>query len=397
MRIWFVHFLLGISAGLPYLLTGSTLQAWMTESHVNLKTIGLFALVRLPYNFKFLWAPFIDRFSFPLLTRRRGWMIFFQALLAIALVILGLSDPVSSPFKIALFAVIVAFLSSSQDIVIDGYRTESLNGNLLGMATSSYITGYRVGMLIAGAFSMYVVGKFNFNWSSVYALMAVFMSIGAFAALIAPETEVAVVPKTLKEAVVEPFIEFFQRKEALWLLVFILFFKFGDNLAGALTTPFILQHGYTLEESAYVGKGAGFFAVLAGGFVGGPIMLKLGMIRSLWVFGLGQAIAVAGFAWLASIGHNMIALTAVIVSENFFIGCGAAAFSAFLSGLTNKRFSATQYALLTSLMAVSSTLLSAPSGWLAEQLGWVGYFSFCAGLAIPGLLLILKIRKITNI
>jgi PAT family beta-lactamase induction signal transducer AmpG len=284
-------------------------------------------------------------------------------------------------------------MSASQDIVIDAYRTESLDGKILGMATSSYITGYRVGMLIAGAGSLFIVDQYHLSWQNVYAIMAVMLSLGALAVMMAPEREVISHPKSLKEAVVDPFLDFFKRPQALWLLAFIIFYKFGDNLASAMTTPFILKMGYTKTEYALVAKGAGFFAVFAGGLLGGPLMLKLGIIGSLWVFGVGQAIAVAGFAWLATVEHSINALTIVIVSENFFIGCGAAAFSAFLSYITNKKFSATQYALLTSLMALSRSVLSAPSGWLAESLGWVTYFVTCVLLAIPGLLLLAKVQS----
>jgi PAT family beta-lactamase induction signal transducer AmpG len=392
MLIWILHFALGISSGLPLLLTGSTLQAWMTDQKVDLKSIGLFALVGIPYSLKFLWAPFMDRYRLPFLTKRRGWMLLAQILLALAILGLGFTDPLNNPFKTAFFAVLVSFMSASQDIVIDAYRTESLKGKVLGLATSSYITGYRVGMLVAGAGSLFIVDQYKISWSGIYAIMAVLLSIGTIAALFAPESQSVPSVKTLKEAVVDPFVEFFTRPQALWLLVFILFYKFGDNLAGAMTTPFILKIGYTKTEYALVAKGAGFFAVIAGGVFGGPLMARLGIVRSLWVFGIGQAIAVAGFAVLASVGHNLNVLSAVIISENFFIGCGAAAFSAFLSSITNRKFSATQYALLTALMSVSRSVLSAPSGWIAEKLGWVEYFLFCVGLAVPGLLLLIKIQ-----
>ena len=392
MRIWLIHFALGIAAGLPLLLTGSTLQAWMTEQNVNLKAIGVFALVGIPYSLKFLWAPFIDRYTLPFLSKRRAWIIVTQIILALSILGLGFSDPAASPVRTAFFAVLVCFMSASQDIVIDAYRTESLNGKLLGLATSSYITGYRVGMLVAGAGSLFIVDQYHLPWSSIYAIMAVMLAIGSIATLVAPEREIVIHPRTLKEAVIDPFVEFFKRPQALWLLAFIIFYKFGDNLASAMTTPFILKIGYTKTEYALVAKGAGFFAVIVGGLLGGPLMLRLGIVRSLWVFGIGQAIAVSGFAFLAGVPHSINALTGVIVSENLFIGCGAAAFSAFLSSVTNKKFSATQYALLTSLMALSRSVLSAPSGWLAEELGWMNYFLFCVGLAIPGLLLLLKIQ-----
>jgi PAT family beta-lactamase induction signal transducer AmpG len=393
MMLWLLHFALGISSGLPLLLTSSTLQAWMTDQKVDLKAIGLFALVGIPSSLKFLWAPFMDRYSLPFLTKRRGWMIGTQVLLALAILGLGYTDPLNSPVKTAFFALLVSFMSASQDVVIDAYRTESLNGKKLGMATSSYITGYRVGMLMAGAGSLFIVDHYHFSWAEIYTVMSLLLSIGVVAAFFAPEQPNVPKPQTLTQAVVEPFLDFFKRPQAPWLLFFIIFYKFGDNLAGAMTTPFILKIGYTKTEYAFVAKGAGFFAVLAGGFLGGPLMLRLGIIRSLWVFGVGQAIAVAGFAVLASVGHSMGVLSGVIVSENFFIGCGAAAFTAFLSSITNKKFSATQFAVLTSLMALSRSVLSTPSGWLAERLGWQTYFLMCVCLAIPGLLLLVKIQE----
>jgi PAT family beta-lactamase induction signal transducer AmpG len=393
MNTWILHFFLGISSGLPFLLTLTTLQAWMTEEHVNLKAIGIFALVRFPYSVKFLWAPFIDKISLPFLTRRRGWMVLTQGLVALSVLALGLSNPVTSPWLVAGCAVLVAFMSASQDVVIDAYRTESLSGNAQALATSAYITGYRVGMMIAGALALYLVDQFKISWSSVYALMAAFMVIGTVAALLAPEKEVTPAPRSMKEAVVEPFLEFFRRPGAIWVLLFIMFFKFGDNLASAMTTPFLLSIGYTKTEYALVVKGAGFIAVLVGGFLGGPIMMRVGAIRSLWVFGLGQALAVSGFAVLAVIPKNLSALSWVIMSENFFIGCGAAALTAYVSSVTSTKYTATQYALLTSFMSLSSTVLSSPSGYLVNVIGWNRYFIFCALLAIPGLLLLAFIQK----
>lgn len=391
MRIWIVHFLLGISSGLPYLLTASTLQAWMTDQKIDLKAIGLYALVRIPYNFKFLWAPMIDKFSLPFLTHRRGWMILLQAFLALMIVGLGFSDPTASPIMTVIFAFLLTFAAASQDIAIDAYRTESLDGKVLGMATSSYITGFRIGMLISGAFALYIVDQWHLTWTQVYQIMGLMMAIGMVGALIAPEKTVERKPKTMKEAVIEPFADFFKRKHAILLLLFIVFYKFGDNLASAMLTPFILQSGYTKTEYALVAKGVGFFSVLAGGFLGGPFMLRFGIYRSLWVFGIGQAVTVLGFAALATMEHTMTGLSAVIMGENFFIGLGSAAFSAFVSNVTNKTYSATQYALLTSLMAMSATVLSAPSGWLAERLGWASYFIFCVMMTIPGFILLARV------
>ena len=280
--------------------------------------------------------------------------------------------------------------------MIDAYRTESLDDKKLGLATSANSTGYRVGMLMAGGMALYILDHFHFFWAGIYALMAALVTVGMVAALIAPEPpeETRLAPKTMKEAAIDPFLDFFKRPNAIWLLTFILFFKFGDNLAGAMTTPFILSSGYTKTEYAFVAKGAGFLAIIIGGVLGGPFMLRLGIIRSLWVFSVGQAIAVAAFAWLARIPHSVNALSVVIMSENFFIGCGAAAFSAFISSITNKKFSATQFALLTSFMALSSTILSTPSGYMAEKLGWQNYFIVCALLAVPGFLMLFKIQQI---
>ena len=392
MNVWFLHFFLGLSSGLPLLLTWSTLQAWMTESHVNLKTIGIFALVRTPYNFKFLWAPLMDRIRLPFLTRRRAWMIVTQVLIAASLFGLGKTDPVTNPFIVALFAVLVSFFSASQDIVIDAYRTETLEGGLQGLATSSYITGYRVGMLIAGALALYAGGHFKLGWSAIYSIMAVLMLIGVVAALAAPEGEFAPAPRTLAEAVVEPFKEFLSRTGVVWMLALIIFFKFGDNLANSMTTPYILSNGYTKEEYAIVAKGYGLAAALLGGIIGGPVMVRLGVIRSLWVFGLGQALAVSGFIWLSMVPKSIPILAAVIMGENFFIGCGSAAFSTYISNITNPRYTATQFALLTSLTTLSSTVLTVPSGFLVERLGWTSFFVLCVALAVPGLLLITRVR-----
>ncbi|NDG83694.1 MAG: MFS transporter [Proteobacteria bacterium] len=396
MNVWFLHFFLGLSSGLPLLLTWSTLQAWMTESHVNLKVIGIFALVRTPYNFKFLWAPLMDRIRLPFLTRRRAWMIVTQMLIAASLFGLGKTDPVASPFMVALFAVLVSFFSASQDIVIDAYRTETLEGAVQGLATSSYITGYRVGMLIAGALALYVGGHYQLGWATIYSMMAGLMLIGVFAAYVAPEGTNVPAPRTLAEAVVEPFSEFLTRRGALWMIALIIFFKFGDNLAGSMTTPYILSNGYTKEEYAIVAKGYGLAAALLGGIIGGPVMVRLGVIRSLWVFGLGQALAVSGFIWLSMVPKSIPILAAVIMGENFFIGCGSAAFSTYISNITNPRYTATQFALLTSLTTLSSTVLTVPSGFLVEKLGWTAFFVLCVALAVPGLLLITRVKSLPS-
>jgi PAT family beta-lactamase induction signal transducer AmpG len=390
MRLWIVQFLFGLSGGIPLFLTGSTLQVWMTDLHVDIKTIGAFALVGIPYNVKFLWAPLIDRFQLPFLTRRRAWLVVSQVLLIVAILFLGSNDPLSSIKITALLALLVSFMSATQDILIDAYRRETLTEKQMGFGLSLYVTGYRVGMLISGAFALYMVDHFKLSWSEIYAVVSCFIGLGIFAALIAPESEDAgqYRPKTMSEAVIGPFKQFFSQPGVWWIFAFILLYKIGDNLSSAMTAPFVIQHGYSKTEYAAAVKGVGLTATLVGGFVGAWIMARIGLNRSLWIFGVMQALAILAMAWLAGLEKNSFALAFAIACEMFTSGMAVPAFGTFIAFLTNKKFTATQYALLTSLAALPRTVISAPSGWIAEQLGWTGYFLFCAGMAIPGMLLL---------
>lgn len=380
---------MGFSCGLPLLLTITLLQAWMKEEGVDLTVIGLMALVGLPYTLKFLWSPLMDRFTPPFLGRRRGWLLAAQVCLAAAIVFLGLTNPSRSPYLVALAAFLVTFFSASQDIVVDAYRREDLADEELGLGSSLYVNGYRVGMLLASGGGLIMADHVSFR--AVYLIMAACMSVGVLTTLLTPEPEAPQgAPRSLKEAVIDPFIDYFTRTGALWMLAFILMYKIGDQMASAMTTPFYLDLGFTKTEIGAVVKLFGFWATILGGLAGGLLMLKLGINRSLWVFGVLQAVSTAGFAALAHIGPSVTALVAVIAFENLSAGMGTSAYVAFMASLTNKRFTATQYALLSSLMGVPRVMAAAPTGLLVKNVGWPAFFIFCTFIALPGLLILLK-------
>lgn len=384
-----VALLMGFSCGLPLLLTITVLQAWMKEEGVDLTVIGMMALVGLPYTLKFLWAPVLDRFTLPFLGRRRGWLLVAQVALMFSISGLGFTEPGKSPWMVAFIAFLVTFFSASQDIVVDAYRREDLPDEELGLGASLYVNGYRVGMLLASGGGLIMADHMPF--SMVYLVMAVCMLPGVLTTLLAPEPDIHdSAPKTIKEAVVLPLIEYFNRKGALWILAFILLYKIGDTMASAITIPFYLDIGFSKTQIGTVVKLFGFWATVGGGLIGGVIMLRLKINRSLWVFGFFQAISTAGFALLARIGNSLFALSAVITFENFSSGMGTAAFVAFMASITDKRFTATQYALLSSLMGVPRVIASAPTGFLVKHLGWETFFIVCTLIAVPGLLLLLK-------
>ncbi|MDJ0862563.1 MAG: AmpG family muropeptide MFS transporter [Gammaproteobacteria bacterium] len=382
-----VAFAMGFACGMPLLLTGSVLQAWMTEEGVDLATIGLFALVGLPYTLKFLWAPFMDRYTPAFLGRRRGWLLVIQIALTFAIIGLGLTSPLESPWVVAVAAFLVTFFSASQDIVVDAYRRETLADEELGLGSSLYVNGYRIGMLLAGSGGLILADFVSF--STVYLLLGLTMLVGVVTTLLAREPVVQEgTPRTLREAVLDPFVDYFARPEALWILAFILLYKIGDTMASAMTVPFYLDLGFTKTEIGAVAKLFGLWATILGGLAGGIIMLRTGIYRALWVFGFLQAFSTAGFAALALLGPNIMGLAGVIAFENLSGGMGTAAYVAFMASLTNKRFTATQYALLTSLMGIPRVLASAPTGYIAEVIGWEGFFVLCALIAIPGLLIL---------
>jgi len=389
-RRMLVAFLMGFSGGLPLLLTWGVLQAWMTEKGVDLTWIGMISLVQIPYTWKFLWAPLLDRFVPPFLGRRRGWLLIAQIALMFAIVGLGYSDPVKNTALMIVAAVLVAFFSATQDIVIDAYRREDLPDEELGLGSSMYVYGYRLGMLLASGGGLIMADFMSF--SRVYFIMALCLLPGIITTLLTSEPKVAAgAPRTMKEAVVNPFVDYFNRNSALWILVFILLYKIGDTMASGITIPFYLETGFTKTEIGTVVKFFGTAATLIGAFLGGLLLLKLGINRGLWIFGILQALSTAGFAILARIGYNITMLSGVIAFENLSSGMGTAAFVAFMASITNKKFTATQYALLTGIMGLSRQLASSVSGFMAKNMGWQSFFIFCTLIAIPGMLLLFKI------
>lgn len=388
-RRMLVSFIMGFACGLPLLLTSTVLQAWMKDVGIDLTVIGLMALVGLPYTLKFLWAPFLDRFTFSLLGRRRGWLLIAQIFLVFSIAGLGYTDPSEHPAIMVFAAMLVTFFSASQDIVVDAYRREDLADDELGLGSSFYINGYRVGMLLASGGGLILADYLPFRM--VYLIMAACMLPGIVTTLMTPEPAVSAgMPKTLREAIVEPLREYFSRENAVLILAFVLLYKIGDTMASAITTPFYLDIGFSKTEIGAVVKLFGFWATIAGSLIGGILMLRIGINRSLWIFGLLQAISTAGFAILAGIGHSLPALSGVIAFENLTAGMGTAAYAAFMASITNKKFTATQYALLSSLMGVPRVLASAPTGFLAKHMGWPGFFILCVIVAVPGMLLLLK-------
>ncbi|MBK8014672.1 MAG: AmpG family muropeptide MFS transporter [Deltaproteobacteria bacterium] len=388
-----VAMLMGFASGMPLLLTGSVLQAWMTETQVDLGTIGLFGLAGLPYTLKFLWAPILDRYTLSrALGRRRGWLLCIQLALTIAIVGLGLTDPRQALLGVAIAALLVTFFSASQDIVIDAYRRESLADDEQGLGASFYVNGYRLGMLLASGGGLILADFISFG--RVYLLMAACMLAGILTTLFAREPEVAAgTPKTLQEAVVQPFVEYFRRQDSVRILLFILLYKIGDTMATHITTPFYLGLGFSKTEIGTVVKLFGFSATVAGGLIGGLLILRWGIYRALWRFGLLQMVTILGFVGLAQVGHSIPVLGLVISGENLAGGMGTSAYIAFMASLTNKKFTATQYALLSSLMGVPRVIVAAPTGYLADQLGWSTFFALCTLSALPGLFILTRFRS----
>jgi PAT family beta-lactamase induction signal transducer AmpG len=384
-----VALIMGFASGLPLLLTLNLLQAWMKVEKVDLTVIGFMHIVTLPYTIKFLWAPVMDRFTLPFLGRRRGWLLVAQILLICSIIGLGFTDPGKNLYIVAIAAFIVTFFSASQDIVIDAYRREDLADEELGLGSSLYVAGYRAGMLLAGGGGLILAD--NMSFTLVYVIMAACMLPAVLTTLLTPEPIIAEgTPKNMKDAVVGPLKDYFSRNGAIFMLLFILFYKIGDSMASAMTTPFYLDIGFTLTEMGAIAQVTGTVGIVLGGLIGGVLMLRLKINRSLWVFGILQAISTAGFALQAYIGKNLFVLTGVVAFEYLCSGMGTAAFMAFIASLTNKKFTATQYALLTSLVGIPRVLASTPTGYIAKNMGWEGFFIFCTLMAIPGLLLLMK-------
>ncbi len=391
-------FAFGFASGIPYyIIKGGVLSIWMSDAGVDITKIGLYSLVGLPYTIKFLWAPAMDGFTPTFLGRRKGWILIAQICLVIIIITLGQFNPAESLWWIALTALGVAFFGASQDIVLDAFRREYLNDEELGFGTGVWMNAFRVGGI--ACIGLTVFTDYDVGWPSIHIMLSVLMLIGIITTFLVPEPKVKNKPITFSEAVVQPFIEFLSRDGAIMILLFILLYKIGDNMAGAMNIPFILKMNFTKAEYFVLVKGIGMAGLFGGVFVGGAIMIRLGLAKSLWIFGILQAISTAFFALLIIIDHdtqiwilyrNHI-LGAIVGFELFATGLGQAAYATYMAKQTNKKFTATQYALLTSLMAVPGIFAASITGFIVEFVGWSNFYYICALIAIPGMLLLFKL------
>ena len=413
-RVLIVMFL-GFSSGLPLALSGSTLQIWMRESGVDLGTIGLFALVGTPYTLKFLWAPLVDALHVPFFTRqfgrRRGWLLFSQLLLIAATLLLALADPARSPAFVAFAALLVATMSSTQDIVVDAFRVESLPESEQAAGMAGYVAAYRIGMLASTAGALFLVSGYESTgttrssaWMWGYVTMAAMVVIGTVTALLATEPEQSARAEAatkaesaftrVTHAAWGAFSEFLLRKDALAALAFVVLFKFTDAFSGTMTAPFVIDLGFSRNDYAAIVKGVGLAATLIGGFAGGFVARRYSLAASLWIGGVLQAIANLSFSWLAFVGVNQWALALAISAENFTSAIGTVIFVAYLSALCqNPLHTATQYALLTALAAVGRTYLSSGAGYVAKATGWPLFFVICVVVAVPSLTLLAFLQR----
>ncbi|MFW2421923.1 MAG: AmpG family muropeptide MFS transporter [Porticoccaceae bacterium] len=383
----------GFSSGLPLYILITLIPAWLRSSGVGLAEIGFFALIGLPYTWKFIWAPLVDRYALPIyrLGLRRSWMLATQLLLFAAIAGLGWLDPGVQLTTIAALSFSIALLSANQDIVLDAYRRELLPDHELGLGNSLHVNAYRIAGLVPGSLSLILADLLP--WSTVFVVTAGFMlvAIGLTLSISEPRTAVAR-PATLTAAVVEPFNEFFARngrRQALAVLAFMLLYKLGDSLATALATPFYLDMGFSTTDIGLVAKHAALWPMIVGGILGGLWMVKIGINRALWLFGAVQVISILGFALLAHVGEGLALLAVVIAFEYLGVGLGTAAFVAFIARTTHPAYAATQIALFTAITALPRTVANAATGVVVEAVGWELFFYGCALLALPGMLLLI--------
>ena len=383
----------GFTSGLPLYVLIQLVPAWLRVEGVGLAEIGFFALVGFPYTWKFLWSPIMDRYTLPFLGRRRGWMLVTQLALLVSIASMGFIKPELSIWTVAYLAAVVAFFSASQDIVLDAYRRELLPDVELGIGNAIHVQTYRLAGLVPGSLALILAD--HLPWHTVFVVVALFMGVGIVLTLIIQEAITnPTPPRTLREAVVEPFREFVQRKGlsgAALILAFMFLYKLGDNMATALQSPFFVDVGFTLTQIGVISKFAALIAATVGGLAGGVVMIKLGINRALWLFGVVQVISILGFAVLSVVGADPWMLGAVVAFEYLGVGLGTAAFIAFIARTTNPVFAATQFALFTALTAVPRTLANAVTGIIVEQVGWTSFFLLCTVLAIPGMLLLFKV------
>jgi PAT family beta-lactamase induction signal transducer AmpG len=389
----------GFASGLPLYLLLNLVPAWLRTEHIDLKVIGAFALIQFPYTWKFLWSPLLDRYALPMLGRRRGWMLLMQGALLVVIASLGGFSPQRDLSMIVLFTTLLAFLSATLDIALDAYRRELLFDNELGLGNAVHVNAYRISGLIPGSLALILAD--HLPWDMVFMITALFMLPGMVMTLLVNEPHRAEPPRTLRDAVVEPFHEFITRRgwqSALLILAFLFFYKLGDSLCTALATPFYLDMGFSKSEIGLIAKNAGLWPAVIGALAGGIWMLKIGINRALWLFGAVQVVSIFGFYWLALQGTqaevtalHLAQLAFVIGLEAFGVGLGTAAFVAYIAHTTHPAYTATQFALFTSLAAVPRTFVNATAGWLVDQMGWNSFFLLCTLLAIPGMLLLLKV------
>lgn len=383
---------------MPLYVLFQLVPAWLSEGGVSLTEIGLFSLVGIPYTWKFMWAPLMDRYVPPFLGRRRGWMLLTQIALVFSIGVLGMFEPAQSTWLIAWLAVAVAFFSASQDVVLDGYRREILSDEELGMGNAIHVQAYRISSLVPGSLSLILADILP--WSSVFWITAGFMSVGVMMSLMVSEPESELPAASgLREAMVAPLKEYLGRRGwsgLLLVLGFMFLYKIGDNMATALSMPFYLEMGFSKTEIGLVAKNAALWPAIIGGLMGGLIMVRVGINRALWMFGVVQLVSILGFALLASTGPELWLLAVVIGFEYLGVGMGTAAFTAFIARETSRTYAATQFALFTALAAVPRTLANASTGIIVEQIGWVSFFLFCTVLALPGMLLLIWVAPWTG-
>lgn len=383
----------GFSSGLPLFVLYQLVPGWLRDQGVSLAEIGLFSLIGIPYVWKFIWSPLIDRYSLGGLGRRRSWMLATQVLLLFSIAAFGWVNPVANIWSVAYLAAAVAFFSASQDIVLDAYRRELLPDNELGLGNSIHVQAYRLSGLVPGSLAFILAD--HISWQAVFMVVAAFMISGVLLTLFIKELDTEQhAPKSLKEAVILPFKDFIQSnglKPACYTLAFLVLYKLGDNMATALQTPFFIDMGFSKTEIGVIAKTASLVAMTIGIIVGGIVMIKLSINRALWLFGFVQIASILGFAALAEIGHNNIALAMAMGFEYLGVGLGTAAFTAFIARTTNPAFAATQIALFTALAVLPRTFANATTGFIVEQIGWTQFYFLCTALAIPGMLMLFKV------
>lgn len=384
--------LTGFSSGLPLFILISLIPAWLRIENIDLKVIGLFSLIQLPFTWKFLWAPIFDRYKI-LLGRRRGWLIVFQILLLLSIASLGFFNAAIDLKTIALISFLIAIFSASHDVVIDAYRREILDDSELGIGNAIHVNAYKISSLIPGSLSLILADMIS--WQNVFLITSLFMFVGIGMTLAVKEPYTQYIqPKNLKDSVIQPFITFFKKngkENALYILLFIFLYKLGDSMATALVTPFYIDLNFSMTEIGIIAKNTGLWASVIGGFLGGIWMIKIGINKALWIFGFLQLITIVPFIVLSMVGHNLILLGITVGLESFAMGLGTTALIAFISKQTDPRYTATQFALFTSLASIPRSITNASTGYIVESLGWTNFFYLCFMLAIPGMLLLLKV------